>query len=96
MSASTPPLAGPIGVPGAPDPDACVGVVELVTEYLEGSLDPAVRARFEAHLGECDGCDTYLEQMRQTIAAAGCVHLESVSPATLDSLVRAYRATRRP
>ena len=71
-------------------------MVELVTEYLEGSLDTAVRGRFEGHLGTCDGCDIYLEQMRQTIAAAGRVHLESISPATLDGLVRAYRATRRP
>ena len=89
-------MTGPTGAPDAPDPDACEGVVELVTEYLEGSLDPAVRARFDAHLGECDGCDIYLEQMRQTIAAAGRVHLASISPAILDSLVRAYRATRRP
>ena len=95
MSAITPPMAGPTGAPGAPDPDACAGVVELVTEYLEGGLDPAVRARFEAHLGDCDGCDIYLEQMRQTIAAAGRVNLEAISPATLDGLVRAYRVARR-
>ena len=37
----------------------CNELVELVTDYLDGALDPAVRARFDAHLGECDGCENY-------------------------------------
>ena len=80
--------------PGPPDPDSCDGVVELVTEYLDGALDPEVRARFEAHLGVCDGCDIYLDQMRATIAASGRVDLENVAPATLEGLVAAFRAAR--
>jgi anti-sigma factor RsiW len=86
--------AAPAGAPATPDPDACIGVVELVTEYLEDALAPDVRARFEAHLAGCDGCDIYLEQMRATIEAAGDVNLERVPPATLDRLIAAYRATR--
>ena len=39
---------------------ACKELVELVTEYLEGTLPPAERARFDAHLGQCEGCHTYL------------------------------------
>jgi anti-sigma factor RsiW len=33
---------------------------ELVTEYLEGTLPPAERERFELHLSACDGCTNYL------------------------------------
>jgi anti-sigma factor RsiW len=50
---------------------ACQELVELVTDYLEGELTPGERARFEAHIAECPGCATYLEQIRTTIALAG-------------------------
>ena len=49
----------------------CQELVELVTDYLEQALPADVRARFEAHPAVCNGCDTYLEQMRQTISAVG-------------------------
>ena len=86
---------GPLGSPGRPDPAICAGVVDLVTEYLEEALEPDVRARFEAHLQDCEGCEIYLQQMRATIVAAGRVDVEHVPPATLDRLVAAYRAAVR-
>jgi anti-sigma factor RsiW len=49
----------------------CREVVELVTDYVEDRLSPADRARFEAHIEECEYCETYLEQMRQTIRTLG-------------------------
>ena len=48
---------------------SCRELVELVTDYLEGTLDPARLAALDAHLAGCDGCGTYVEQMRQTVAA---------------------------
>jgi anti-sigma factor RsiW len=36
----------------------CRELVELVTDYLEGALAPAERARFEAHVADCPGCET--------------------------------------
>lgn len=47
----------------------CQEFVELVTDLIEDQLDVALRLAAEAHLGGCDGCETYLEQVRQTIAA---------------------------
>jgi hypothetical protein len=46
---------------------SCQELVELVTDYLEDSLSPAERARFEGHVAGCPGCDAYLEQMRVTL-----------------------------
>ena len=46
----------------------CQQLVELVTDYLEDALGPRERARFEAHVAGCEGCDAYLDQMRATIA----------------------------
>jgi anti-sigma factor RsiW len=68
----------------------CQELVELVTDYLEGALPPADGARFEAHLAACPGCETYLEQMRSTIAvtqASGAV----VEPAAVSPLLDAFR-----
>jgi anti-sigma factor RsiW len=47
----------------------CQEIVEVITEYLEGTLPEPDRARFEAHLATCGPCAQYLEQMRITIAA---------------------------
>jgi anti-sigma factor RsiW len=49
---------------------ACKELVELVTEYLEGTLTPRDRARFDEHVAGCPACEAYLEQMRTTIALA--------------------------
>ena len=43
---------------------ACVEVVEIVTDYLEGALPAAEALRLERHLATCPGCTEYLEQLR--------------------------------
>jgi hypothetical protein len=57
----------------------CQSVVELVTDYLEGVLDPATVAEFEAHLALCPGCAEYLEQIRETVHSLGRVSLDGLS-----------------
>jgi MFS family permease len=47
---------------------ACKQLVELVADYLDDSLSPEMKARFEEHLAGCDGCSTYLNQTEQIIA----------------------------
>jgi anti-sigma factor RsiW len=68
----------------------CMELVEIVTEYLEGGLPPGQRARFEAHLAGCDGCTTYVEQIRRTIALCGSVDAGSLDPAARAALVQAF------
>ena len=69
----------------------CIEIVELVTEYLEGGLSATERERFEEHLGFCDWCVTYLEQMRQTLAAVGTLGVDDLSPAMQAMLLEAFR-----
>lgn len=69
----------------------CTELVELVTEYLEGGLSAAERERFEEHVGSCEGCSTYLDQMRQTLAMVGMLREEDLSPAMQDTLLEAFR-----
>jgi anti-sigma factor RsiW len=49
----------------------CQGLVELITTYIEGGMEEGERARVEAHLARCTGCNAYLEQMRWTIRLTG-------------------------
>lgn len=68
----------------------CRELVELVTEYLDGTLAPADRDRFEQHLILCDGCAFYLDQMRTTIAVTGSLTEESVTPEGQERLLRVF------
>lgn len=70
----------------------CQVVVEILTDHLEGALRPVVRAAVEAHLAGCDGCSTYLEQLRQVIGLAGTLREEDFSPAARTALRSAFRA----
>jgi anti-sigma factor RsiW len=74
---------------------SCQELVELITAYLEGALAPSERARFEAHLGFCGGCRTYLDQMRLTIATLGTLPPETISPAVQNRLLAAFRDWKR-
>jgi anti-sigma factor RsiW len=76
-----------------PDPGlqiACRQVVELITDYLEGVLDADQAAEVEAHLGLCEGCAVYLEQMRATIESLGTVPADTLSEAAQTELLSAF------
>jgi anti-sigma factor RsiW len=73
---------------------SCRELVELVTDYLEGALPEAERARFEAHIARCDGCGVYLEQIRQTIDLLGHYPVEALSPAAERELLKAFQGWR--
>jgi anti-sigma factor RsiW len=53
------------------------------------------RARFEAHIADCEYCETYLEQMRQTIRTLGRIPEESLSDDARETLLEAFRTWRR-
>jgi anti-sigma factor ChrR (cupin superfamily) len=73
----------------------CIDLVELVTEYLEGTLDHNQRATIDAHLEICPHCAEYIEQMRLTVASLGHVPLEPALQLPHDvqqQLLDAFRA----
>jgi hypothetical protein len=69
----------------------CRDVVETITDYLEDRMSPQVRERFEMHLAICAGCETYMEQMRATIAATGSVAEEAIPERQRTELIDAFR-----
>ena len=73
---------------------SCIDLVELLTEYLEGSMAAAEAERLDAHLAKCSGCTSVLVQFREVIRLAGRLGKDAV--ARLDAtrrepLVAAFR-----
>ena len=72
----------------------CREAIELLTEYLEGTLPRRRRRRLKAHLDVCPNCSAYLEQIRMTIRLSGSIQPEDLSPRALDELTELYRRWR--
>lgn len=73
----------------------CKELVELVTEYLEGTLPEEARQQMESHLAGCEGCTHYLEQMRQTIFLTGQLREEDLTRQQRDDLLELFRDWRK-
>lgn len=69
----------------------CQELVELVTEYLDGTLPESERSRFDAHVRTCSGCEAYIEQMRVTIRLLGKLSEESISAEARRDLLATFR-----
>jgi hypothetical protein len=75
---------------------SCQTFVELVTEYLEGAMASSQKVCFEQHMYFCDGCVTYLEQIRSTSRIVQAVNPgkdaeSSPSTAAMEQLSEAFR-----
>ncbi len=74
---------------------SCQEFVELATDYFEGALDAETTARFDQHRALCPGCETYLQQLRQTVSRLGEIPVESLSEEMQSTLLSAFRDLRR-
>jgi anti-sigma factor RsiW len=72
----------------------CRDAVELMNDYVDGTLTRRVRRRLERHLADCPACSAYLVQLRSTIAASGSIDPDDVDPETLEALVDLFRKVR--
>ena len=70
----------------------CRELVELVTDYLEGSLSRRDRARFDRHNAGCPNCTAYLAQFRETIRLTGTLRVEEVDAAARAELLETFRS----
>ncbi len=73
----------------------CDELVEVVTQYLEGTMRPGERDVFDEHLYICAGCRIYLDQMRQTIRTLGTLRPEEIAPETREDLHYLFRDWKR-
>ena len=79
---------------------SCEAFVELATDYLEEALPAQRKASFEQHMHFCEGCVTYLDQIRTTSRLlrerAAEEKPEGMRPEALDALVEIFRRLKPP
>ena len=69
----------------------CREVVELATEYVEGEMTPEQATAFELHLNFCDGCSTFIDQIRETAEDGARLSEEQVPRGAGAKLIEAFR-----
>jgi anti-sigma factor RsiW len=69
----------------------CAQIVEMVTNYLQGTLDLEQRRLFEEHVADCPPCTRYVDQIQITLANLGAVSEPDLSPEAWDALRTAFR-----
>ena len=74
----------------------CRGLVEMVTDYLEGTLSPGDSKLIDGHLDTCEGCRRYLRQMRITIETVGRLREDDVPEEMRQRLMVAFREMKKP
>lgn len=58
----------------------CPEMVKFLQDYVEGTLDSDVAARFERHLSTCPGCVAFLNTYRETVRIGRSLREEEVPP----------------
>jgi len=83
-------LAPALGRPGTalPRGASCPDVLTLLSQHLEGEIDPSVCATMEAHLEQCHHCRDACESLRRTLAACRQLPTPDV-PASVAASVKA-------
>jgi putative zinc finger protein len=71
----------------------CSGLTELVTDYLDSTLDERRAVRFETHAVFCPGCRVFLGQMRETVERLHSLPPEPVSAGEREELVAVFRTS---
>ena len=74
--------------------DTTVGCVEfrdLITDYLEKALSPAVMLGVERHRQACQGCEEFLSQIHLTIEALGSMNRQGAAETLTPKLLGPFR-----
>lgn len=45
----------------------CDQMLKLLSDFLDGQVDPALRAELEKHLSNCDPCRVVVDNLRGTV-----------------------------
>ena len=76
------------------DDTTCAEVVELVSDYLDGTLAEQEAQRVADHLDGCPGCEAYFEQVRATSEGLGRVEADSLPTDVRASLLEAFKNSK--
>ena len=74
-----------------PEDIVCRDVVELISDFVDRALTRAVCEGLEMHLALCDGCRSYVDQVRASIAVSGRLAEEPLPEALEARLLEVFR-----
>ena len=69
----------------------CQEVVALASDFLDGTLTPEQMTEFELHLNFCDGCSSFVDQVRTTAAMAHGLSEEEIPEEMRAKLLSAFK-----
>ena len=69
----------------------CVEVVKLVSDFLDGLLDPQQRRLFEEHVAICPPCRGYLTQLSETKQQLGRLRRDDLPEHVQEDLLEVFR-----
>ncbi len=72
----------------------CASGVELLMDYLEGALPPAVSADLEAHVASCPRCTAFVASYRDTPRILREATAAAIPPDLEESLLAFLRSRR--
>jgi anti-sigma factor RsiW len=67
----------------------CRDIVDLLSDYIDGQLDPATRGEFEVHMKDCRGCLDFLASLRSTCSAVRALTCNDI-PAGVHRALRTF------
>lgn len=73
----------------------CSELVGLLSDYIDGTLDPEARATLEEHLSRCDKCHVVLDTTQCTIVLYRVSQSPSLAPDRREALLRRLEAACR-
>jgi anti-sigma factor RsiW len=74
---------------------ACASGVQLLMEYLEGTLPPDLQEDIERHVSSCERCTAFVASYRETPRIVREVTAAGMPRELEDSLMEFLRARRR-
>jgi len=60
--------------------ESCRETTELIADYLNGRLAPAVKRAFTRHLRSCPDCVSFLETYHKTVTTTQSIPIEKIPP----------------
>ena len=69
----------------------CEEVVALASDYLEGAMTHEQMTAFELHLNFCDGCSSFVDQVRTTVATANELSVDEIPEEMKAKLLAAFK-----